>query len=152
MQLKIVQNKFLVNSRRYNRLHHEKCIGFTCSHPKRLVGSRAMLIFRCESYIYVRFFRCCELPVASTELLFEEPSLRVILRKQSDFAFLRALRGLEIALFHEIPSSDTSTGAWCKTLTSSNFFHILWIELRLCIQQATTSVAGGKIFTTKTNW
>ena len=38
------------------------------------------------------------------------------LRKQSDFAFLRALRGSEIALFHEISSSDTSMGALMRNL------------------------------------
>ena len=75
-----------------------------------------MLIFRCGYHICVLFHCCCELPVASTKLLFEVPSLRVTLRKQSDFAFLRAVRGLEIALFHEISSSDASTGALMRNM------------------------------------
>ena len=75
-----------------------------------------MFNFRCETLKYVQAFFACELPVASTELLFEVPSLRVMLRKQSDFAFLRALRGLEIARFHEISLSDTHRGAHMRNL------------------------------------
>ena len=39
-----------------------------------------------------------------------------------------------------------------KPWSRSNFFYILWIELRFCMRKAITSVAGGKIFLAKTNW
>ena len=39
-----------------------------------------------------------------------------------------------------------------RNLDLIQIFPILWIELTLCIQQATTSVASGKIFPAKTNW
>ena len=65
-----------------------------------------------------------------------EPSLRVtlegpwelqLLRKQSDFAFLKALRGLEIALFHEISSSDTYMGAPMQNLGLAQTFSLLHV-------------------------
>ena len=49
------------------------------------------------------------------------------LRSQSDFAFLRALRGLEIALSHEISSSDASTGALMRNLGLVQTFSILHV-------------------------
>ena len=49
------------------------------------------------------------------------------LRKQSDFAFLRALRGLEIALFHEISSSDTYMGAPMRNLGLVQTFSLLHV-------------------------
>ena len=44
---------------------------------------------------------------------------------------------------------------WCnhaKPCLGSNFFCILWIELRFCMRKVTTSVAGGKILLAKMNW
>ena len=56
----------------------KSCSGFTFFQPKRLVGSRAMLICRCEPHICVPFYFSAKCRLASTELLFEAPSLRVM--------------------------------------------------------------------------
>ena len=40
----------------------------------------------------------------------------------------------------------------CKLWSRSDFFHILWIELRFCMSKAMISMAAGKILLAKTNW
>ena len=61
------------------RVHHEieNTSFFICLKPNRQVGSRAMLIFRCESYMCANFLFAANLRLATTELFFEVPSLRV---------------------------------------------------------------------------
>ena len=39
-----------------------------------------------------------------------------------------------------------------KPWSSSNFFHILWIELRFCMRKAITLMTVRKILLAKTNW
>ena len=56
------------------------CMGFTYFQPKRAVGSRALLIVRCESHIYVLFVFSAKRRLTPTELLFEVPSTRITLR------------------------------------------------------------------------
>ena len=76
-----------------------------------------------------------------------------ILRFPNDFEF--ACSSHESLLSTSCLQNTTCCPQRCmvpKSWDSSNFFHIQWIELRLCIQQATTSVASGKILPTKTNW
>ena len=55
----------------------------------------------------------------------------------------------EIILFHEMSLSDVPRCNYAKPWPRSNFFYILWIELRSCKRKVISSVASGKIFQTK---
>ena len=59
----------------------------------------------------------------------------------------------EKSIFHEISAPETCHRCnHAKPCPGSNFFCILWIELRFCMRKVMTSVAGGKILLAKTNW
>ena len=75
---------------------------------------------------------------------------QLILREQSEFADFEVLSGQETSTFEKNRASSRLTVQHVKPWSRSRFFYILWIELRLCIQQAMIPKWVGKILPTKT--
>ena len=80
------------------------------------------------------------------------PRAALILREQSDFANFKVPSGQETSTFQKNRVSSRLTVNHVKPWPRSRFFYILWIELRLCIQQAMIPKWVRKILPAKTNW
>ena len=90
----------------------------------------------------------------------DKPSLRITLgtplggdsRQRNEIVNVGAQTRRKSKFFMKFRHLTRATVQPCKPWPRSNFFYILWIELRFCMRKVMTSVAGGKMLLTKTNW
>ena len=75
----------------------------------------------------------------------------LILRQQAILRFQSASAALKSTIFMKFQHMSIPRVHPVKPCHGSNFFLSLWIELRFCMRQVMTSVAGGKILLAKTN-